>query len=195
MSDCNYCGVTRLFAVRPQVITFVRRERHGLSVWLSMGIVGSSSALEPRSRRFWVRSFRIASVKPADRHPAVSPTPEPFTAVFQVCFGTGILQSSRLPRLSFCLLSLPASFNRNPASPYQWALSGPPETMTQLELQSSSFAWARLFVNRQLNSRCSLCLTFQAHMLTTQLTVLVTVSAAHQLAGSSSRSGYLTLAV
>ncbi len=49
------------------VVAFVRR------VWLSRGFVGSSFALHPRSRRLWVRSFRIASVEPAfspNRDPA-----------------------------------------------------------------------------------------------------------------------------
>ncbi len=32
-----------------QVVAFVRREWDGASVWLSRGVVGSSSALRPRS--------------------------------------------------------------------------------------------------------------------------------------------------
>ena len=48
----------------------------------------------------------IASVEPACRHLAVSPTPEPSTAVFQVCHGTAILQSSR-PSVVLYTLSLP----------------------------------------------------------------------------------------
>ena len=82
----------------PQVVAFVRREwdyaSTYLTIWLSRGFVGLSSALRPCSCRFWVCSFRIASVEPAGGHPPVSPTPEPSTVVFQVCCGTAILQSS-----------------------------------------------------------------------------------------------------
>ncbi len=97
----HWCGV---FAARPslfpQAVAFARREWDGASVWLSRGFVGSSSALRPRSRRFRVRSFRMALVEPACKHPAGSPTPEPSTAVFEVCCGTVILQSSRVYSLS-----------------------------------------------------------------------------------------------
>ncbi len=47
----------------------------------------------------------IASVEPACRHSTVSPTPEPSTAVFQVCCRTAISQSSR-PSVILSALSL-----------------------------------------------------------------------------------------
>ncbi len=80
---------------RSQVVAFVHREWDRASVWLSRGVVVSPSALRPRSRRLWSVLSWIASVEPACRHPAVSPTPEPSTAVFQVCCATAITQSSR----------------------------------------------------------------------------------------------------
>ncbi len=97
----------------PPVVAFVHGEWDEASVLLSRGFVGSSSTLCPRSRRFWVRSFWIASVEPADQHPAGFLTPGPSTAVFRVCCGTVISQSSCLSRLLFCLLSLTAPFNRD----------------------------------------------------------------------------------
>ncbi len=137
-----YCGVPLCC---PRAIAFVHRERDGASVCLSRGVVGSSFALRPCSRRFQTRSFWTASVKPANMHTIVFLTPEPSTAVFQVCCGTVIPRSSG----SFKSLSLftlfPAPFNRDPASLYQRALSGLPETITQLKLQSSSFALTCLF--------------------------------------------------
>ena len=119
----------------------------------------------------------IASVEPTCRHPAVSPTPEPSTVVFQVCCGTVILQSSLPSRLSVCL-SLLAPRNRDSTSPYQQTLLGLPELTAQLELQSSSFALTHLFGYWQLNIQCSLWLWFHAHTLTIQLTVQVTASVA-----------------
>ena len=142
------------------------------------GVVGSSFALLPRSHRFRIHSFWTASVQSACVHPAVFLTPEPSTVVFWVCCGTVISRSSRRSRLSVCLLFLPAPFNRDSVSLCQWALSGLPETITQLERQSSSFALTRLFRHRQLNTKGSIRPLFHAHMLTRQLTVLVTVSAA-----------------
>ena len=87
------------------------REWDGASICLSRGVVGSSFTLRPRSRRFRIRSFWTASVKPADMHPAVFLTPEHFTAVFRVCCGTVISQSSRRSRLTVCLL-----FSRLPST-------------------------------------------------------------------------------
>ena len=140
---CRVCRVVTLSSLllSPQIVALVRRGWDGASVWLSMGFVGSSSARRPRSRHFRIRSLWTASAEPANKHPAVFLTPEPSTAVFRVCCWTVISQSSRLSRL----FSLPAPFNRDPPSPYQQALLGLPETITQLELQSSSFALTRLF--------------------------------------------------
>ena len=102
-------------------VAFVRRERGGASVCLSRGVVGSSFALRPRSRRFRIRSFWTASVEPADTHPTVFLTPEPSTAVFWVCCGTVILRSSRGSRLSVCLL-----FSRLPSTETpRLCISGP----------------------------------------------------------------------
>ncbi len=131
-------------------IAFVHRERGGASVCLSREFVGSSFTLPACSRRFRIRSFWTASVEPANMYPAVSLTPESSTAVFHVCCGTVISRSSRRSRLSAYLLFSPTLFNRDRASLYQRALSGLPETITQLELQSSSFAWTRLLRYWQL---------------------------------------------
>ncbi len=90
------------------VVASVRQERDGASVWLSMGFVGSSSALRPRSRRLQVSDFLDCLSRVCLQHPAVSPIPEPSTVVFQVCCGTAISQSSRL---SFHLLSLSLSLS------------------------------------------------------------------------------------
>ncbi len=129
----------------PLIVAFVHRKWDGASVLLSRGFVRSLSSLHPRSSCFPIRFSWTASVEPADQHPAVVITPEPSTAVFQVCCGTVISQSSRLSRLLVCLLFLLAPFNTDPTSPCQRALSGLPETISQLELQSSSFVLTRLF--------------------------------------------------
>ena len=163
----------------PHIVAFAHRERGRASVCLSRGlIVGMSFALRPHSCHFWIRSFWTASVEPADKHPTVFLTLEPSTAVFRVCCGTVISRSSCRLHLSVCPLFLPAPFNRDPVYLYQRALSGLPETITQLELQSSSFALTHLFGYWQLNIECSIHPLFHAHTLTIQLTVLVTVSAA-----------------
>ncbi len=145
VSCCDTLVFTSKFFLSPQIVAFVHRAWDGASVWLSRGFVGSSYDRRHRSRRFRIHSLWTASVELADKNPTGFLTPEPSTAVFRVCCGTVISQSSRLSRLSGCLFSLPAPFNRDPASPYQRALSGLPETITQLELQSSSFALTRLF--------------------------------------------------
>ncbi len=90
-------------------------------------------------------------------------------------------------------LHSPTPLNRDPASLCQRTPSLLPKAITQLELQSSSFALIRLFVYWQLNKGCSLCHPSHAHEI--HVTSLVTASAAIYLTGSSSRSGYLTLAV
>ncbi len=141
-SGCRSCD-TLTFTSKSQIVAFVRREWDGVSVCLSRGFVGLSSALHPCSHHFWIRSFWTASVDPADKHPAAFLTPEPSTAVFPVCCGTVISQSSCLSHLSVCLLFLPAPFNRDPASLYQrallyqWALSCSCVTVRVLNLTPS----------------------------------------------------------
>ncbi len=121
-SACGVPWVSRVILTRPKSSHLCVGSGTGASVWLSRGFVGSSSTLRPCSHRFWVRSFWIASVEPACRHPTVSPTPESSTAVFQVCCRSAILQSCRPSRLLLCLLSL----SRLPSTetPYP-RLSGP----------------------------------------------------------------------
>ena len=139
------CGVFRVLLPSPLIVAFVHREWDGASILLPRGFVRSLSSLHPCSSRFLIRTSWTASVEPANQHPAVFITPEPSTAVFRVWCGTVISQSSHLSRLSVCLLFLLAPFNTDPASPCQRALSGLPKTISQLELQSSSFALTRLF--------------------------------------------------
>ena len=148
---CDVCWPLRVCVVRvvtpspllpsPQVVAFVRLEWDGVSVCLSRGVVGSSSALRPR--RFRVRSGLSQSSLPTG-----TPRLSLLLSLLQRCFGSAAGQRFR-GRLvghvywSVYSLSLPGLFNRDPASLYQRALSGLPETITQLELQSSSFALTR----------------------------------------------------
>ncbi len=90
-----------------------------------------------------------------------APRSFPYSLSFlQQCFGSAagqwfvVVSSVMSIRLSTLF---PDLLNRDPASLYQRALSGLPETITQLKLQSSSFALTRLFRHWQLNTGCSFC--------------------------------------
>ena len=113
-----YCGVPLCC---PWSIAFVSWERGGVSVCLSRGVIGALFALCPCSRRFQTRSFWTASVEPANVHPVVFLTPDPSTAVFQVCWGTVTPRSSRRSRLSVYLLFSQLSSTNSP----HLCISGP----------------------------------------------------------------------
>ena len=117
----------------------------GASVCLSRGVGGSSFAPHPHSCCFWVRSLWAASVEPANVHPTVFLTPGAFYIGFSGLLRDSDSRSSRWSRLSVCILFSWLSSTETPHLCISGALSGLPETITQLELQSSSFALTRLF--------------------------------------------------
>ena len=112
--------------------------------------------------------------------------------LLQRCFGSTAIQwfavVSSVTSTSLSTL-FPALLNKEPASLYQRTLSGLPETKTPtavIFVCVDSFIQALTAKHRMLNPS-------PAHAM--RHTVLVTASAARYLAGSSSRSGYLTLVV
>ncbi len=138
MADGAYQGS----GTGPLLREFVHRECDGASVWLIRGFVGSLSALPP-SLSSLSGSFFLGL--PQSSLSAGTPQFPLLLSLLQRCFrpAAGQRFRSRLVRLSFCLLSLSATFNREPTSASRWALSRLPEPITQLELQPSSFALIR----------------------------------------------------
>ncbi len=71
---------------------------------------------------------------------------EPSTVVFRVCCRT-VIHGRFVELVTSISLTIchPALLNRDPATPYQRALSLLPEAITQLKLLASSFLLTRLF--------------------------------------------------